>query len=297
MAPLLRLSIRNRKIDDDDDENGNGKNDERNGTSKHNKGNSKNKSKNKNRKNVPPLAAAATETKKKTSPPSHLPAKKKKKLKVTTPQPAAAAELLPLLAVVSHHHPYMELNYPKRIPTIQQIQRMEESVLLKLIDRSKWRSYPSGPQQCYEKSLTNTNTNANPTGDGDGDVVVDGSRSSSRSISSRRITHLKIIDNTFYERLQLILAFRNAAAANRNANNRNNRNHDHHDHLLQLQLPPRILGPRPMWRMTKDIAILDQLQIMELYRCTGRLPKSMKMPRHFTYRMQLEECICTLYDI
>ena len=42
MAPLLlRRSIRNRKIDDDD-ENGNGKNGERNGTSKHNKGNSKN---------------------------------------------------------------------------------------------------------------------------------------------------------------------------------------------------------------------------------------------------------------
>jgi hypothetical protein len=273
MAPLLlRRSIRNRKIDDDDDdENENGKNGEKNGTSKHNKGGN---SKNKNRKNVPPLAAAATETKKKTSFPSHLQAKKKKKLKVTTPQPAVAAELQPLLAVVSHHHPYMELNYPKRLPTIQQIQRMEESVLLKLIDRSKWRSYPSGPQQCYEKSQTNTNSN--PTGS---------------SISSRRTTHLKIIDNTFYERLQLILAFRNAAAANRgnNANNRNNRNHDHHDRLLQLQLPPRILGPRPMWRMTKDIAIMDQLQIIELYRCTGRLPQSMNYLNCLT-RLQLDGC-------
>ncbi|OEU12103.1 hypothetical protein FRACYDRAFT_244363 [Fragilariopsis cylindrus CCMP1102] len=277
MAPLLlRRSIRNRKIDDDDNNedddygngNGNGKIGERNGTSKNNKGNSKNK----NKKNEPPLAAAATETKKKTPTPSHLPSMKKKKkhvppsqpVQVKLPQPPAAE-----LAVVSHHHPYMELTYPKRIPTIQQIQRMEESVLLKLIDRSKWRSYPSGPQQCYEKSQTNTNSN--PGGS---------------SISSRRITHLKIIDNTFYERLQLILAFRNAAAANRNANNRNNRNHDH---LEQLQLPPRILGPRPMWRMTKDIAILDQLQIMELYRCTGRLPKSMNY-LNCLQRLQLDGC-------
>ena len=176
------------------------------------------------------------------------------------PQPPAA-ELVVL------HHPYMEDNYPGKIPTMEEIQRMEESVLLKLIDRSKWRSYPSGPQHCYEKSQTNTIIN--PAGDGDGD---------GSSIISRRITHLKITDNYFYQRLQEILAFRNAAAANRN--------HDHHE---QLQLPPRILGPRPTWIMTKDIAIMDQLQVIELYCCTGRLPQSMNH-LNCLVRLQLDGC-------
>ena len=180
------------------------------------------------------------------------------------PQPPAAE-------LVVYHHPYMELNYPRKIPTMEEIQRMEESVLLKLIDRSNWRSYPSGPQHCYEKSQTKTIIN--PAGDGDGSSII-----------SRRITHLKITDNYFYQRLQEILAFR--AAANRNANNRNNRNHDHHE---QLQLPPRILGPRPTWIMTKDIAIMDQLQVIELYCCTGRLPQSMNH-LNCLVRLQLDGC-------
>ncbi|OEU21236.1 hypothetical protein FRACYDRAFT_234861 [Fragilariopsis cylindrus CCMP1102] len=166
------------------------------------------------------------------------------------PQPPAAAELVVL------HHPYMELNYPRKIPTMEEIQTMEASVLLKLIRRSKWRSFPSGPQHCYEKSQTNTIIN--PAGDGDGS-----------SISSRRITHLKIIDNTFYQRLQEVLA------------------------------PPRILGQRPIlapptilgqrWIMTKDIAIMDQLQVIELYRCTGTLPESMNH-LNCLVRLQLDGC-------
>ena len=148
------------------------------------------------------------------------------------PQPPAAAELVVL------HHPYMELNYPRKIPTIEQIQRMEDSVLLKLIDRSKWRSYSTGPQQCYEKSQTNTIIN--PTG-------------------CQRITHLKIKDNTYWERLQNILA------------------------------PQRTLGYRPMWRMARDIAIMDQLQIIELYHCTGPLPESMNY-LNCLVRLQLDGC-------
>jgi hypothetical protein len=251
-SPLLRRSTRNRKIDDDDDENGNGE-------------------KNKNKKKVPPpnkssplSAAAAAAAAEKKKAPHHLHAKKKKAPAQPVPVPVSA---LPVLL----SHPYMEINYPKRIPTIEQIQRMEDSVLLKLIDRSKWRSYPSGPQQCYEKSnidfdfdfpFTNANANANLPPKGSGS----------------RITHLKIIDNTFYERLQLILAFRDAAAQANNANARIN----------HVQLP-RIVGPRPLWRMTKDIAIMDRLKVIELYRCTGQLPKSMNYLNRLT-RLQLDGC-------
>jgi hypothetical protein len=308
MAPLLlRRSTRNRKIDDDGNENG-----ERKGTSANNNSNSNINSK---KEKVPPSSKkstplAAAETKKKNPPPPHLlhakkKKKKKKKMKKKAPpppQPVQVQVLLPEVLLVSH--PYMEINYPKRIPTIEQIQRMEESVLLKLIDRSKWRSYPSGPQQCYEKSNTNTinhylnnNSNSNnnnhnnltsppPPPGPSGDVVDGGNR--------RRITHLKIIDNTFYERLQFILAFRYANRnANNNRNNNNNNNNRQHHHVRQQQqqqqLPRIIIGPRPMWRMTKDIAIMDQLQIIELYRCTGRLPKSMNYLNHLI-RLQLDGC-------
>ncbi|OEU10388.1 hypothetical protein FRACYDRAFT_247442 [Fragilariopsis cylindrus CCMP1102] len=174
------------------------------------------------------------------------------------PQPPAA-ELVVL------HHPYMELNYPGKIPTMEEIQTMEDGVLLKLIGLSKWRSYQTGQQHCYEKSQTNTIIN--PAGDGDGD---------GSSISSRRITHLKIIDNSFHGRLELLLAFRDAAAAA--ANNGNNANNNR-----------RILGPTPIWSMTKDIAIMDQLQIIELYRCTGTLPKSMNH-LNCLVRLQLDGC-------
>ena len=73
--------------------------------------------------------------------------------------------------------------------TLEQIQKMEESVLLKLIDRSKWRSYPSAPQQCYEKSNI----------DFDFDFTTNTYIPGSGSGSGSRITHLKIINNTFYK--------------------------------------------------------------------------------------------------
>jgi len=151
----------------------------------------------------------------------------------------------------------MEECYPKRSRTLTEIKMMEESVLLKLIDRSKWRSFPSGPRQCYEKG----------------------------GITDRVIT-LKIVDNTFYERLQLILAFRNHHH-NNNYNGgggaRGILGGNGGNHL------PRMIGPRPMWRMTKDIAIMDKLQTIELYRCTGKLPRSMNYLTKLT-RLRLDGC-------
>mmetsp|Transcript_1070 Transcript_1070/g.1219 ORF Transcript_1070/g.1219 Transcript_1070/m.1219 type:complete len:882 (+) Transcript_1070:735-3380(+) len=165
-----------------------------------------------------------------------------------------------LLTTLVVPHPYMEVCYPKRARTLPEIQLMEGSVLRKLLDRSKWRSFPSGPRQCYEKGGYAHND---------------------------RVITLKIVDNTFYERLQLILAFRNHHNHHHNAlGGGNGAPHGLH---IQPGALPRMIGPRPMWRMTKDIAILDQLQTMELYRCTGKLPRSMNYLTKLR-RLRLDGC-------
>ena len=71
----------------------------------------------------------------------------------------------------------------------------------------------------------------------------------------RRITALNMGDNTFFERFRL-----------------------HQMHIVPMPGGiPRVpsFHLRPYWTMTKDIAILDQLESIELFRCSGTLTKSM----------------------
>ena len=191
-----------------------------------------------------------------------------------------AASMLPTTSTLILPHPYMLECYPKRSRTLKQIRKMEEAVLAKVIDRSKWRSFPSGPSQCYERrerssSSTGMRTTTTTT-------VGSGRTTVPTTEGDRRIIKLKIIDNTFYERLQLILAFRVAQHAATAATAANP-----HPAAATPRIPAG--DPRPYWRMTKDIAILDQLESIELFRCTGILPKSMNHLIKLT-RLQLDGC-------
>ena len=162
-------------------------------------------------------------------------------------------------------HPYMQECYPRRSRTLNDIWKFENSVLKKIIGRSKWQSYPQGPSQCYERQEQSSN-NEMRTASTTTTTIGSGSSITfpANEEEDRRITALIIVDNTFFERFRLHLAARAA---------------------------PWVLAGdlRPYWRMPKDIAILDQLESIELFRCSGTLPKSMNHLIKLT-RLHLDGC-------
>ena len=54
-------------------------------------------------------------------------------------------------------HPYMQECYPRGSRTLNDILKFENSVLKKIIGRSKWQSYPLRPSQCYERQEQSSN--------------------------------------------------------------------------------------------------------------------------------------------
>ena len=79
-----------------------------------------------------------------------------------------------------------------------------------------------------------------------------------------RVIALKIVDNVHHEREQILWAFRNG---------------------INVQG----MHIRRRWCMPETISYLDQLQTMDLYRCTGKLPQSMNYLTKLT-RLRLHHC-------
>ena len=186
-------------------------------------------------------------------------------------------------------HPYMQECYPRGSRTLNDILKFENSVLKKIIGRSKWQSYPLRPSQCYERQERSSNNEMRTASTTTTTTIGSGSSITfpANEEGDRRITALIIVDNTFVELLRLYLIKKEAARVN------------HHTAPTLPRVPS--LHLRPYWIMTKDIAILDQLESIELFRCTGILPKSMNHLIKLT-RLQLKDCrvsyyytVCMLY--
>ena len=79
-----------------------------------------------------------------------------------------------------------------------------------------------------------------------------------------RVIALQIADNVKYKRMKIWWA------------------------ILNGNVPLR-MHIRRIWRMPMTISYLDKLQTMELYRCTGKLQRSMKYLNKLT-RLRLDRC-------
>ena len=187
-------------------------------------------------------------------------------------------------------HPYMQECFPRSSRTLNDIWKFENSVLNnKIIGRSKWQSYPLRPRQkCYERQERSSNNEMRTASTTTTTTIGSSITFPANDEEDRRITALNMGDNTFVELLRLYLIEKEAARVN---------------HHTAPTLLPRVpsLHLRPYWIMTKDIAILDQLESIELFRCTGILPKSMNHLIKLT-RLQLKDCrvsyyytVCMLY--
>ena len=181
-------------------------------------------------------------------------------------------------------HPYMQECYPRSSRTLNNIWKNENSVLNKIIGRSNWQSYPQGPSQCYERQERSSNNEMRTASTTTTTTIGSGSSITFpvNEEEDRRITALNMGDNTFFERFRL-----------------------HQMHIVPMPVGiPRVpsFHLRPYWIMTKDIAILDQLESIELFRCSGTLPKSMNHLTKLT-RLHLDGChrvsyyytVCMLY--
>ena len=195
---------------------------------------------------------------------------------------AGTKTVAPALTILPH--PYMQECYPRSSRTLNNIRKNENSVLNKIIGRSNWQSYPQGPSQCYERQERSSNNEMRTASTTTTTTIGSGSSITFpvNEEEDRRITALNMGDNTFFERFRL-----------------------HQMHIVPMPVGiPRVpsFHLRPYWIMTKDIAILDQLESIELFRCSGTLPKSMNHLTKLT-RLHLDGChrvsyyytVCMLY--
>ena len=195
---------------------------------------------------------------------------------------AGTKTVAPALTILPH--PYMQECYPRSSRTLNNIRKNENSVLKKIIGRSNWQSYPQGSSQCYERQERSSNNEMRTASTTTTTTIGSGSSITFpvNEEEDRRITALNMGDNTFFERFRL-----------------------HQMHIVPMPVGiPRVpsFHLRPYWTMTKDIAILDQLESIELFRCSGTLPKSMNHLTKLT-RLHLDGChrvsyyytVCMLY--
>jgi hypothetical protein len=160
-------------------------------------------------------------------------------------------------------HPYLDASpSSRRRPlTLSNILQAERHTLRELKRRSGWRVYPRGPSRCFTQIKARGEENDSDEED-DNETPSSSSPNSSSSPDSQRqmgrVRSLTLNDLTVYALLEVLDTYL------------------HNNRRWRPNLPrPAVPPTPPPWTMPDDIAILDQLQTMELFQCTGALPDSM----------------------
>ncbi|KAG7362119.1 hypothetical protein IV203_025785 [Nitzschia inconspicua] len=172
-------------------------------------------------------------------------------------------------------HPYLDAMSRRRRPmTLSEILLAERRLLRDLKLRSGWEVYPRGPPQYFTQIQAKTQEDRDNEDREDGATMSSSAHppSSQDDCHVGRVNSLTLNDLTVYALLEVLDRYLHSSRRWR----------------------PSIIGPvvpptPPPWTMPEDIAILDQLQSMELFQCTGAMPESMNHLLHLE-RIKLRSC-------